>query len=86
MHPEKDGMSKKFQPDRCQIDNNTDEWKYNQPDSNSLADVEKKNKNSHENKDCAHTENVNVGKFQSKDKLIGLVKGSNFFFCRGIGK
>jgi len=64
MHPEKDGMSKKFQPDRCQIDNNTDEWKYNQPDSNSLADVEKKNKNSHENKDCAHTENMDVGKFQ----------------------
>jgi hypothetical protein len=42
----------------------TDERKYYQPDSNSLANVEKKNKNCHENKDCAHTENMDVGKFQ----------------------
>ena len=84
MQPEKDRIDEQFQPDRCQINNDTDERKYNQPDSNFLANIQKKNKNPHENKDRAHTKNVDVGKFQRKNERVGLVKGGNFFFNRLI--
>jgi len=41
MQPEKDRINEQLQPDGCQINDNTNERKYNQPDSNSLAKIEK---------------------------------------------
>ncbi len=37
MHPEKGRMNEQLQPDRRQIDDNTDERNYNTPDSSFLA-------------------------------------------------
>lgn len=75
MQPEKNRMNEKFQPGRCQIDDNIDERKYNKPASSFLTKVEKIDENPRENRDCAHSKNMNVGEFQSKDKFFGLVKG-----------
>ena len=86
MPPEKNRITEQFQPDRCRIDENTDERKYNKPASSFLAKIEKNDENSHENEDCAHSENMNVGEFQSKDKFFGLVKGGNLCYLPGSRK